>query len=99
MLLSSANKNRKRWLFRGIATLHFFHTRTARCRCPNPSGSEALRSAYILAQRVSLGLPVVDGIAISKQLLVHCDVRIYLNPAQDSDTHVHSVEFFCHSRA
>src|SRR5260370_31490760 len=68
MLLSSANKNRKRWLFRGIATLHFFHTRTARCRCPNPSGSEALRSAYILAQRVSLGLPVVDGIAISKQL-------------------------------
>src|SRR6266851_10141940 len=22
-----------------------------------------------------------------------------LNPAQDSDTHVHSVEFFCHSRA
>src|SRR5712692_1065416 len=23
----------------------------------------------------------------------------YLSPAQDSDTHAHSVEFFCHSRA
>src|SRR5713101_852145 len=26
-------------------------------------------------------------------------VRVYLSPAQDSDTHVRSVEFFCHSRA